>query len=208
MRTIGQVLKEARVRKRYSLLHLEELTKIKKDFIENLEKENWTYLPEYPVLIGFAKNISKFLEIDERGSVALLRRDYPPKKLSINPKPDVSDKFVWSPKLTFLLGAAVVIAGVLGYLGFQYVRFVSPPPLEVTRPREEEVVKERNLKVVGKTSSDATVKVNNQPVLVSDEGEFVAEIEIFEGTREIEVRAISPAGKETVVKRKIKPELN
>jgi len=208
MRTIGQVLKEARVRKRYSLLHLEELTKIKKDFIENLEKENWTYLPEYPVLIGFAKNISKFLEIDERGSVALLRRDYPPKKLSINPKPDVSDKFVWSPKLTFLLGAAVVIAGVLGYLGFQYVRFVSPPPLEVTRPREEEVVKERNLKVVGKTSSDATVKVNNQPVLVSDEGEFVAEIEIFEGTREIEVRAISRAGKETVVKRKIKPELN
>ena len=208
MRTIGQVLKEARVRKRYSLLHLEELTKIKKDFIENLEKENWTYLPEYPVLIGFAKNISKFLEIDERGSVALLRRDYPPKKLSINPKPDVSDKFVWSPKLTFLLGAAVVIAGVLGYLGFQYVRFVSPPPLEVTRPREEEVVKERNLKVVGKTSSDATIKVNNQPVLVSDEGEFVAEIEIFEGTREIEVRAISRAGKETVVKRKIKPELN
>jgi len=106
-----------------------------------------------------------------------------------------------------LVGAALVIALVLGYLGFQYVRFVSPPPLSVERPREGEVVKERSLTVLGKTSSDATVKVNNQPALVSDEGEFEAEIEIFEGTSEVIIQAISRAGKETTVHRKIKPEL-
>lgn len=208
MRTIGQVLKEARVRKRYSLVHLEELIKIKKDFIESLEKEDWAHLPEFPVLTGFVKNVAKFLDIDERNAVALLRRDYPPKKLPINPKPDVSDKFRWSPRLTFLVGAALVITIVLGYLGFQYARFVSPPPLSVERPKEGEIVKERTLKVSGKTSSDATLKVNNQPVLVSDEGEFEAEIEIFEGTQEIVVQAKSRAGKETVVRRKISPELN
>ena len=207
MRTIGQALKEARVRKRYSLAFLAELTKIKKDFIENLEKEDWEVLPESPVLTGFVKNIAKFLNIDERGTVALLRRDYPPKKLSINPNPDIADKFVWSPRLTFLVGAVTIITIVLGYLGFQYTRFVSPPPLIVNRPKEDEVVRERALRVWGKTSSDSTVKVNNQPVLVSDEGEFVAEIEIFEGTSEIVVQATSRAGKETVVRRKIKPEL-
>lgn len=208
MRTVGLVLKEARVKKRYSLVHLEELTKIKKDFIENLEKENWSTLPEFPVLVGFVKNVAKFLNIDERGAVARLRRDYPPKKLAINPKPDVSEAFTWSPRLTFLVGAATVIAFVALYLGFQYMRFVSAPPLEVAQPREDEIVKVRTLKVSGKTSSDATVKVNNQPVVVSDEGEFEAEIEIFEGTSEIVIQALTRSGKETVVRRKIKPELN
>ena len=208
MRTIGVVLKEARGRKRYSLEFLAELTKIKKDFIQSLESEDWVSLPEFPVVTGFVKSVSKSLGLDERGTVALLRRDYPPKALPINPKPDVSDKFVWSPRLTFLVGAGLVIALVLGYLGFQYVRFVSPPPLSVERPREGEVIKERSLRVLGKTSSDATVKVNNQQALVSDEGEFEAEIEIFEGTSEIIVQAISRAGKETTLYRKIKPELN
>jgi len=207
MRTIGVLLKEARGRKRYSLDYLAQLTKIKKDFIERIENEDWTSLPDFTVVTGFVKSVSKILDIEERSTVALLRRDYPPQKLHINPKPDVSDKFVWSPRLTFLVGAALVIALVLGYLGFQYVRFVSPPPLSVERPREGEVVKERSLSVLGKTSSDATVKVNNQQALVSDEGEFEAEIEIFEGTSEIIIQAISRAGKETTVHRKIKPEL-
>ena len=207
MRTIGVLLKEARGRKRYSLEYLAQLTKIKKDFIERIENEDWASLPDFTVVTGFVKSVSKSLDLEERNTVALLRRDYPPKTLHINPKPDVSDKFVWSPRLTFLVGAALVIALVLGYLGFQYVRFVSPPPLSVERPREGEVVKERSLSVLGKTSSDATVKVNNQQALVSDEGEFEAEIEIFEGTSEVIIQAISRAGKETTVHRKIKPEL-
>ena len=207
MRTIGVLLKEARGKKRYSLEHLAQLTKIKKDFIERIENEDWASLPDFTVVTGFVKSVSKSLDLEERGTIALLRRDYPPKALHINPKPDVADKFVWSPRLTFLVGASLVIALVLGYLGFQYVRFVSPPPLSVERPREGEVVKERSLKVLGKTSSDATVKVNNQPALVSDEGAFEAEIEIFEGTSEIVVQAFSRAGKETTLYRKIKPEL-
>jgi len=202
------VLREGRAKKRYSLAHLEELTKIKKDFIEGLEKEDWASLPEFPVLVGFVKSVSKFLDIDERGTVALLRRDYPPKKLSINPKPDVANRFVWSPKLTFIAGAIVIIAILLGYLGFQYVRFISPPPLDVSTPQENQIAKERTLKVIGKTSSDAVVKVNNQPVLVNDEGGFEAEIGIFEGTTEITIQAVSRAGKETILRRKIKPELD
>jgi len=207
MRTIGQVLKEARVRKRYSLEHLEELTKIKKTFLASLEKEDWALLPEFPVVVGFVKNISKFLETDERGAVALLRRDYPPKKLNINPKPDVSDKFAWSPKFTFLVGVGLIAVLLSGYLAFQYIRFISPPPLTVTAPIQNQIVTQKNLKVSGRTSSDANIKINNQPVVVNDEGEFSAEIGIFAGTKEIIVQAISRSGKETVMRRTIIPEL-
>lgn len=201
-------MKEARAKKRYSQEKIAEETKIKKEFISSMEKENWELLPEFPVIVGFVKQISKFLKVDERQAVALLRRDYPPKVLPVNPKPDVSKKFRWRPRTTFIVGITIVIMMVLGYLGFQYSRFISPPKLVVDQPQEEEVVKERILIVSGKTDLDATIRINNQPVLVDEDGDFETEIEIFEGTEEIIVKAVSRSGKDAIIRRKIKPELN
>jgi len=207
MKTIGRAIKEARTKKRYSLSKLEDVTKIKKDFIEALEKENWQDAPDFPVLVGFVKSIAGALGTSEKSLLALLRRDYPPKALSINPKPDIENKLVWSPKLTFVLGVGIIVVLLLGYLIFQYGTFVASPSLSVSEPKEGQVITERLVRVSGKTDSDAIIKINNQPVLLDSEGNFVAEIEIFEGTSEIEVKAQSRAGKETVVRRKIKPEL-
>lgn len=207
MRTIGEVLKEARVRKKYSRVKLENKTKIKKDFIEAIEKENWEVLPEYPVVAGFVRSIADVLKIDRKQTLAKLRRDYPPKKLRINPKPDVSDKFTWSPKLTFLTGVVVVSLLVLSYLGLQYRGFITPPPLTVEKPKEGEIITQRQLEVMGATDPEAIVRVNNQPILVEESGEFTAKIEIYGGTYEIEIKAISRSGKESVIRRKIIPEL-
>ncbi|MGB6838777.1 MAG: helix-turn-helix domain-containing protein, partial [Microgenomates group bacterium] len=71
MKTIGEYLKEARAKKRYSQEKIAEETKIKKEFISSMEKENWELLPEFPVIVGFVKQISKFLKVDERQAVAL-----------------------------------------------------------------------------------------------------------------------------------------
>lgn len=208
METIGSILKEARVKKRYSQARLEKETKIKKEFIEALEKQEWSKLPDFPVIFGFVKNIAQILKINQKRAAALLRRDYPPKALSVNPKPDVSKGFSWSPKLTFFLGLAIVSLVVFSYLAFQYLNFISPPPLSVFRPEEGAIVKQRTIVVTGKTDSDAVIRVNNQPALVNENGEFAEEIEIFEGSYEVEVSATSRSGKVTVVRRKIKPDLD
>jgi len=207
MKTIGIFIKEARIKKRFSQEKIAEETKIKKEFVASIEKENWEALPEYPVVIGFVKQISKYLKLDERQAVAFLRRDYPPRVLPVNPKPDVAKKFVWSPKLTFIIGIALIAIAVLGYLAFQYSNFISPPKLIVYEPKEEQVIKQNKLIVSGKTDQDVTMKINNQPILVEEDGSYKAEIEIFEGTEEIIVKAISRSGKETVIRRKIYPEL-
>ena len=207
MKTIGTFLKESRLKKRYSLIKVENATRIKKEFIEAVEEENWKSLPEFPVVVGFVKNIAQFLDLGERSTVALLRRDYPPKSLSINPKPDVGQKFSWSPKLTFITGISLVILAVVTYLGFQYSKFLAPPRLEVAEPQEGQIVSKRLVTVSGKTDGDAAVKVNNQPIVTNDDGKFNIQIQIYEGTTEITVKATSRSGKETVVKRMIKPEL-
>lgn len=207
MKTVGEYLKQARVKKRFSQEKIAKETKIKEEFISSIEREDWEALPEFPVVVGFVKGITKVLKINERQAVALLRRDYPPKVLPVNPKPDVSRIFTWTPRLTFLAGIVVIALIVLGYLGFQYSSFINPPKLVIYRPHEEEVIKERKLMVIGETDPDSTLKVNNQPVLIEDDGRFEVEIEIFEGTEEIIIKSVSRSGKETIVQRKIKPEL-
>ncbi len=203
MRTIGQAIKEERTKKNISLSGLASQTKIKREFIQAIENENWTNLPEYPVVTGFVKNIYQALDIDVRAGVALLRRDYPPKNLTINPKPDVSKEFVWSPKLTFLTGIGLVAIAIVSYLTFQYISFISPPKLSLEAPVEGQMVDSTKVTVLGKTDPEATVKVNNQPVIVGDDGSFTTSIEVVSDTNEVLVIAKSRSGKETVLSRKI-----
>ena len=207
MKSIGQVIKETRIRKKISLSHLSSVTKIKEEFLASVEQGQWNLLPEYPVVVGFVKNISVALSLNPKSSVALLRRDYPPKELKINPKPDVAKEFIWSPKLTFLVGIVIVVLGVFGYLIFQYINFISPPELNVDVPTMGQTVNTKNLTVSGKTDPEATVVVNNQPILLDENGHFSTEIEVFDGTKEVTVIAKSRSGKETAITRKIEVEL-
>lgn len=208
MKTIGEVVKDARVRKKYSLKRLEEITKIKSDFIEAIEKESWKDLPNFSTTLGFVKSIAGTLGISERSAVAIFKRDYPPRVQSVNPKPDAVTKLSWSPKLTFALGVGIALLLILGYLGIQYSQFISPPSLKVEAPKDGQVVEGKYVVVSGTTDTDAKIIVNNQAVLVTPDGKFLVGLDIVPETTEIEIRAIGRSGKETVVKRKISVESN
>ena len=203
MKSIGQILHDARIAKNISIKKLEDVTKIKASFIESIEKEKWNSLPTFSIILGFVKTLSSALNVDPKMSVAILKRDYPPKKLNINPKPDVSSKFVWQPKFTFAIGIGVVIFIILGYLGFQYKNFVSPPHLSVDSPKENQVISGDSVLVFGTTDQDVKITVDNQPVLVGDDGKFSTSIGITEMTNEIDIIATSRSGKINEVKRKI-----
>ncbi|MEK7526027.1 MAG: helix-turn-helix domain-containing protein [Patescibacteria group bacterium] len=207
MKTIGQFLKEARMNKSYSKAHLEGKTKIRIEFLTAIEEEDWVKLPEFPVVRGFVKSIADALETNSDQALAFLRRDYPPQKLAVSPKPDVSNKFVWTPRLTFLTAAAGVLLLILGYLTMQYVNFISPPKLQVDTPIESQLIQVANLEVSGKTDPGATIKINNQPTLVDDKGVFKTEIEVNEQTTKVEVVAKSRNNKTTIITRSIQVKL-
>jgi cytoskeletal protein RodZ len=206
MRTIGNVLRNARVEKKVSLDKLERRTKIKRAFLQAIENEDWNNLPDYSVVVGFVKSIASSLSLEENKISAILRRDYPPKTVSVNPKPDVSKKFVWSPRLTFLLGVIVVIVFIASYLSYQYLRFVSPPSLDVRLPVESQQVTQDTVKVEGVTDTDSTITVNNQPAIVDEDGNFSVDLAVSKDTTKITIIAKSRSGKETAVVRKVKVE--
>lgn len=208
MKTIGQILKDARLAKVLSYRRLEDVTKIKFSFIEAIENEKWDTLPTFPTVLGFVKSIAGALDIDEKVAVAVLKRDYPPQKLKINPTPDVVSKFTWSPKLSFVIGVSLVLVSIVAYLVYQYVRFVSPPDLSVESPKEEQVVVGSTVLVFGKTDIDSKITVNNQPVIVDADGKFSISLGVSKETKEIVVRAVSRSDKITEVRRSIKVSSN
>lgn len=207
MKTIGQFLKEARTAGNISLTEIEEKTKIRRAFLEALENEQWERLPELPVTLGFVRSVADSLGIDSSHAAALLRRDYPPKSLEINPKPDVTEKFSWNPRLTFFVGIAVSLLAVGLYLLFQYRNFVSPPKLVVETPRDQEVITQMTVGVAGQTDPDVSVSVNDQPALIDEFGNFYTEISINKETSTIEIKAKSRSGRETIVVRTVEVKL-
>ncbi|MGA2910385.1 MAG: helix-turn-helix domain-containing protein [Candidatus Microgenomates bacterium] len=206
MKTIGQIIGDARAKKRLSFKRLEEITKIKAVFIESIEKEKWQSLPPFPTVLGFVKSISGPLGIDEKMIIAVLKRDYPPKVLNIIPKPDVSSHFAWSPKLTFAVGIGFVILATLGYLGYQYNRFISSPGLTVDSPKENQIVMGNSVLVFGTTDTDVKLTIDDQPVLVDQDGKFSVSIGVSLSTKEIVIDAVSRSGKERIISRKITVE--
>lgn len=200
MNTIGQTLKTARLKKGISLRKLENTTKIKKEFIVFLENSDWDSLPEYPVVSGFVKNIAHALDLSVDNTLAVLRRDYPPikvNKVNINPKPDVEKKFTWSPKLTFALGVGLIILLVLGYLASEYYKFIQPPEVTIFEPKENQVLFLNNVQVSGKTTTDVTLTINNQPIILDQDGGFNINLEVNKDTKELKFRAVSRSGKVT-----------
>ena len=76
MRTVGQVLKEERERKFYTLEEIEKATKIRKELLEALEEGNYKKLPPPTFIQGFIKNYGKFLNLDTEKLLAIFRREF------------------------------------------------------------------------------------------------------------------------------------
>ncbi len=208
MRTVGTYLKEERLKKKLSLSQVQKETKIKRKFIEMIENCEWKGLPGYSVTLGFVRTIAKSLDISEETAAALFRRDCPrnEKDILVNPKPDVALKNSINPKMATIFSIILAVALFLGYLFYQYLSYISPPTLSVLYPSQGQESPIGEIQVRGNTDAGASLSVNNQAVLVDDNGLFSDMIEIDENTQEIVFIAKSRYGKETVVIVNIKPK--
>ncbi|MFC1649428.1 helix-turn-helix domain-containing protein [Patescibacteria group bacterium] len=199
MKSIGEFMTSARADRQITLDKIESTTKIKRSFIFAIEKQEWGELPDYPVVLGFVKVLADLYEVDGQKAVALLRRDYPPQKMHINPKPDIEKRFVWSPKLTFALALIFVISVVTGYLGYQFYQYRQPPVLEIYTPTSDQIVTVDLIEVSGLTHPDSSVVVNNQPVFVDEGGNFSTSLNVSEQTNQVEITSKLRSGRETNV---------
>ena len=208
MRTVGQVLKEERERKFYTLDEVEKSTKIRKELLEALEAGQYQTLPPATFVQGFIKSYGKFLGLNIEKLLAVYRREFaegkhPPRILESFSNPLDKRKFRITP--TKILGLTVIILVIIffAYLWFEYRFLTGAPFLEVSQPTDQQSTTASDVLVSGRTDPEDKVTINHQEIQVDSSGRFSQEIKLSENTNTIEITATSKSGKTSKVIRTI-----
>lgn len=208
MKTVGTMLREARIAKGITLEQAESVTRIRKKFLLAMESDNFISLPSVTYAKGFVKNYSTYLSLDSAIMLAFFRRQMEDKiSGSVMPKgmadPLNTPFFTLTPGRFVLLLLAGLVGLFLFYFFFQYKRLDRPPVLILDQPQNESIATEKKIDIIGSTDNDATVTVNGISVLVRQDGKFFDQVSLDPGVNTITIVATSRFGKSTTVIRKV-----
>jgi cytoskeletal protein RodZ len=210
MRTVGEILSEKRKALDLGLEEIEKETKIRRKYLEAIEKNDFAIIAESTIVKGFIRNYAQALGLEAGSVLAVFRRDFcENQKGQIIPRgmvePLVEKTFFWTPKATIVTGLSLLILGFVFFFVRQYVGFSSAPPLEVTSPKDDQLFKEKVV-VMGKTDKDASVKIDGTLISIAEDGSFKEEIVLPRGENMVVVETANRQGKKRVVSRRVKVE--
>lgn len=211
MKTVGEILKKARVEKRLDFETIEKDLRIRKKFLQAIEDNTWNKLPSLPYIKGFLRNYSRYLDLKPEEIVAIFRRQFRDgEKDGILPKGllDPLNKPILHFTPQIAVGAVTLLFFFLffGYLFFQYRIYTSPPQLTIIKPQEGEIVPAGKIEILGKTDNDVVISVNNQKIVVSASGEFSTQLTLSPGINAITIEAVSKYGKKKSITRTIQQQ--
>lgn len=209
MRTIGEILKRARAEKKLTFEEIEIHLRIRKKFLVALEENSWDKLPSLPYIKGFLKNYSSFLGLKPDEMLAIFRRQFrQQERQGLLPEgvtePLNQSFFRYTPKTISKLVIVFFILFFFGYLFYQYRNITSPPPLDITSPKEGQIFSSERISVTGITNTDAVVLVNNQKIAVNDNGRFSTTLTLSPGTNIVVIESVSKYNRKSSVKRTIR----
>lgn len=193
MYTVASILKQNREQRGFSLDEVAKTTKIPKKYLDAFESEKYTSYPTEPYCSLHVKNYARFLGLNEENILALFRRDYASfqKKQSM---PRSMGNDILTPQRLFQAGVVLIIMFFVGYLVASYFKYNQSPKLAVTWPKSNPT--SSSILIEGVTSSDATIRVNQELVIVND-GRFSKEIFLSQGQNQVTVESKGRNGKTT-----------
>lgn len=207
-KSVGDLLKEKRTFHRLSLESLSEKTKIKIEYLEALENSEFEKLPGASFVRGYIKTYARIFRFDHQPLIALLRRDFKESaKGMLVPrefiKPILKKRQLSHPITIFALSLASVFVVLLLYVGVQWYNLQKPPMLEIFTPQEDALVSSQVV-VEGKTTPEAVVAVNAQPVALQQDGSFRTEVFLpREGIFTLTIEATDRREKTSVIQRTV-----
>lgn len=208
MQTVGQILKQERESKLYTLEEIEKVTKIRKEFLEALEHGQYLKLPPPTFVQGFIKNYGKFLGLDTNKLLAIFRREFsdakfPPQILESFSNPLNQTKFRLTPTKAVGLVVLGMVIIFFAYLWFEYKFLVGAPFLEVTQPEDQQTVDVATVQVSGRSDPESKVSINNQEIQIDLSGKFSQEVTLSEGRNIITVTSVSKGGRVSKTERTV-----
>lgn len=200
-RSLGEILISARKRKNVTLEQAEEETKVRSRYLTALEQGRYEVLPSAVYAIGFLAKYAEFLGLNKDKLIEKFSMErgqgYEHSKILVSRRIH-EPLFSITPKFIAIIAIILGIAGILGYIAYSVNQFTSPPNLEISAPVADQVLKEQNVEIIGKTDEGATLMINGQNVAIDDMGNFHQEVKLHSGLNSFEIRSINQLKKENV----------
>ncbi len=207
MITVGELLHNARLEKKLELSVVEKATKIREKFLVALENNDFDKLPPGTFTKGFIKNYAAFLGLPAEEILAFYRRQVNEEKVPVLPLegPKIG-RFALTPQFFTTSAVGILVVLFFAYLVFSYFQFAGSPALVINSPRNNSVVSEEQIEVVGKTDPEATLSVNGQTVAVSENGTFDVKIPLQPGLNILTITATNKFKRQTTMVRSLRLE--
>jgi cytoskeletal protein RodZ len=199
-RQIGEVLREEREERGFSLQDFAIRTRIRPEYLESLEANQFEGLPAATFVKGYIKTYARELGFDPDPLIGLLRRDYKESaKGKLVPREFIKPVLKKQRSITNVTVVMVLMASIfvtlIGYVGVQWYNLQKPPRLTLSTPSESQVVS-GEVQVRGTTTSESFVTVNAQPVALQSDGSFSTTVSFeTEGVSTVMVEATDRRGK-------------
>ena len=203
--TLGEKMRRARNEKRITLPEIAKNTKIQLEYLEKLENGDYNNLPADVYVRGFLKSFAEYVGINEDYLIKSFVKERRiqnniagDKKKENGPKQINLSKFSINPKILSIFFISLFFLGLLFYLYLNLNNFVSNPELVILNPANNSIIEESGVTIKGRTDIGNNLFINNQPVLVDEEGFFSESIVLKEGVNIITARSVNQFNKEAI----------
>lgn len=208
--TLGELLVFSRNQQGLTIEHAAQELQISPFYLEALERGEYGKLPCLVYSRNFVREYGNWLGLNVGPLLELFEQEWAlfeklQKSLPAMPtRQGVKKSDLWKlPRLFRWMGASLVICSVFTYLGWELYQLRLPPKLVLVSPSAEELIHKQIVDVKGQTEPEATIMINNQPVLSDAQGNFNEKIALQPGLNVIEVQAHRKYSRENVQYRRI-----
>jgi cytoskeletal protein RodZ len=207
----GKALKKARQQRRLSLDAIATTLRIPPKHLRSLEEGDLTVFAAEVYARGAYIKYARYLGVDKKRTYrAFLRllceaRELVPLKV---PRRVPWFTRVRTPAVGLMVSIGLVVAVIVGYIGWQVQSYLRLPKLDLIEPSVS-ILELDSVNVKGKAEEGANVKVNGETVLLKEDGAFEVEMPLRGGINVLQVEATGVSGRTNVVRKEILvPKLN
>ncbi len=184
MLTVGNLLKKAREHAGKKIEEAAQITKIKPDYLEKIERNDFSGFNSSAFVKGFIRSYASYLGLDAENIVALFRRQIGEEDVPLKAKnsPIKTESTIISPAMIMSGALIVFFIGLFGYLFFQFYKLQQAPSFTISSPQESAVTVDKpTLEIKGFTEANTIVTVNDKQVQLKDDNTFSILLDLKEG---------------------------
>ncbi|MFA5127068.1 MAG: helix-turn-helix domain-containing protein [Patescibacteria group bacterium] len=192
--TLAEKLKLARLDKNVSLADLSKQLCVPTKYLEYLEAGQWSSLPGDVYVRAWLRQYAKLFSL----ALDSLLADYQIEK-NISRKIDTVE-FAgkikqpttppwWRPRLGRWLAIGLVVLALLAYLSWEVFNIIAPPSLAIAQPPNNFKTTATTVEIIGRTKAEATLIINNELVLLDEQGNFKKTVNLVVGLNNLQISA-------------------